>query len=86
MGRERQFLVSCFISLACIFIGALIGNPIRPIHHVLTAVAFLFGFRALVLYFGWLPQNGERIYMAIVFILTILFFLLGNIYSKRERD
>ncbi|ADG81278.1 potassium-dependent sodium-calcium exchanger-like protein [Thermincola potens JR] len=74
MGRYGQILVSSFIGLACIFIGALIGNPIRPIHHVLTAVAFLCGFITLVLYFGWIPKTGEKMYMAIVIILTILFF------------
>ncbi|PKM83243.1 MAG: sodium:calcium exchanger [Firmicutes bacterium HGW-Firmicutes-14] len=78
MGRHGKILVSCLISIASVFIASLIGNPIRPIHQVLISVAFISGFIALVLYFGWLEKTEERIWMAIVFSLTVLFVTLKH--------
>ncbi|PKM83434.1 MAG: sodium:calcium exchanger [Firmicutes bacterium HGW-Firmicutes-14] len=78
MGKYGKSLVSFLISMACFFIASLIGNPIRPIHHVLIPVALISCFIGLVFLFGWLEKTEERIWVAIIFTLSVLFVTLKH--------
>ncbi|ADG81284.1 hypothetical protein [Thermincola potens] len=78
MGKSGLMTITILIGMAFILIGSWIGNPIRPIHYVLVVGALLCGFISLVLFFGSLQKTEEKIYMAIVIILTILIVFIKD--------
>ncbi|ADG81274.1 hypothetical protein TherJR_0388 [Thermincola potens JR] len=71
MGKTGLMYVTGLAGLLCGFIAVWIGNPIRPIHYILSILLLFFMILSGYFYYGSLEKTHEKVLMVIIMVLFL---------------